>query len=67
MHARVQAEPIQPQPQMLSATLLTLMKHIRPTMYDFNAANKEGNGWVGRWGCRCLMCDDFNAANKVGR
>lgn len=64
MHACMQAEPIQPQPQMLSATLLTLMKHIRPTMYDFNAANKVGNG-AGVGGC--LMCDDFSAANKVGR
>lgn len=35
-----QAEPIQPQPQQLSATLLTLAQYIRPDMYDFNPANK---------------------------
>ena len=35
-----EAEPIQPQPQQLSATLLTLMHYIRPDMYEFNPANK---------------------------
>ncbi|EWM26072.1 hypothetical protein Naga_100278g4 [Nannochloropsis gaditana] len=35
-----EAEPIQPQPQQLSATLLTLVKYIQPNMYSFPAAAK---------------------------
>jgi hypothetical protein len=35
-----EAEPIQPQPQQLSATLLTLTAFIKPDMYTFAAGNK---------------------------
>ncbi|KAM3567080.1 hypothetical protein VYU27_010769, partial [Nannochloropsis oceanica] len=36
-----EAEPIQPQPQQLSATLLTLIKYIHPHMYDFPDATAK--------------------------